>query len=62
MSKTQVPVAAKAIISAKVFRAYKRKPRLVPGFLWFIALRKKWSLAGRWEDLGVIGTMHETAV
>ena len=58
---TQTTMATKGIISAKVFRAYKTKPFFVPGFVWAYAKRKRLFFAGRWEDLGVIGTMHETA-
>lgn len=59
---TQAPISTKAIISAKVFRAHKTKPFYVPNCLWAVAKRKRLFFAGRWEDLGVIGTMHETAV
>jgi hypothetical protein len=46
-------------ISAKIFRVKREKPKYLPRFLWAIAKKRRWRIAGRWEDKGVI-TTNET--
>jgi hypothetical protein len=42
-----------ATISAKVFRV-KSKPRYIPNFIYKFAKKRRWSIAGKWEDMGVV--------
>jgi len=43
-------------IQARVFRARKDKPKLMPTFLWSWAKRLRLPGTGRWENLGEVAS------
>jgi hypothetical protein len=56
MSETKVPITSNVEISAKVFRAKKVKPRLIPKIVWRFALKRQWPGTGKWGDQEVLAS------
>lgn len=50
----EIKTPSETVISAKVFRAKKNKPFLLPKVIWKWALKKRLPGTGKWIDMGVL--------
>jgi hypothetical protein len=53
-----INIIPKVVIEARVFRAKKEKPFLIPKSIWKWAKRKRIPGTGKWENKGVITTLE----